>query len=94
MANWAQTQRYEAYLNTNWGLEQAQLLTGLNNDMIEAFVGRYSRGKRKGQLRGAITWTKVVRGGWSLSGGRGHVKLPGRISEVHLIDAWTKTTLY
>jgi len=94
MANWANTQRFQAYLNTKWGLEQAQLLTGLNNEMIEAFVGRYSRGKRKGQLRGAIEWTKVVRGGWSVSGGFGHVKLPGRISDVHLIDPWKGTILY
>ena len=93
--NYAQTQRNQAYLNTRFGLELAHARLGLNNDIIEAFVGRYSRGKRKGQLRGAIAWEKVVRGGWSSKGyGYGGVKYPGTISNVRLSDAWTGEVIY
>lgn len=90
--NYAATEHRIAYLNTTFGRELAQLWLGLDNDMIEAIVGRYSRGKRKGQLRGAIAWSKVTRGGWTWQNG-GHVKLPGTISDVRIVDAWTMETI-
>lgn len=93
--NYAQVRRNRSYLNTRFGLELAQLWLGLDSNMIEAIVGRYVRGKRKGQLRGVIAWDKVVRGGWSSSTyGTGGVKYPGTVSNVGLCDAWTGEVLY
>lgn len=88
--NYATTQNFSAFLNSSFGLQMAQAYLGLTVDMLEAFVGRYSRGKRKGQLRGAIAWKRVTRGGWSHEGfGGGHVKRPGGPYDFKLIDAWT-----
>jgi hypothetical protein len=57
-----------------------QLYFGLTNDMIEALLGRYKRGPRKGKLKGTVYWTRCVHGGWVT--GRG---LCGRgVTEVEL----------
>lgn len=53
-----------AYLNTDRGLAIACKAFSKTEAEIEAIVGRYSRGKRKGLLRGAIQWRKILRGGW------------------------------
>jgi len=91
--NYAASVTNTAYLNQRFGLEVAHLFLGLDNDILESIVGRYSRGKRKGQLRGAIRWTKVVRGGWKHTNRGGRVAYPGEISDVQLIDAFTGKTL-
>jgi len=92
--NYAEFSRNEAYLNQRFGLEMAHLLLGLNNEIIEAIAGRYSRGKRKGQLRGAITWERCIKGGWYRTGYEGcHVEYPGKIRNVAIIDAFTKERL-
>jgi hypothetical protein len=93
--NYAVIETKESYLNSTFGRELAQLWLGLDNEMIESIVGRYSKGKRKGQLRGAIQWKKVIRGGWKHDAcGGGHVELPGRVSDIRIIDAWTKETIF
>ena len=94
MANYAQMQNFSAYLNTRFGISFAQSHLGLSTEIIEALVGRYSRGKRKGQLRGMVCWEKVVRGGWAISRwGRGVVRLPG-IRAVWIADAFTGEKIY
>jgi len=53
-----------AYLNTDRGLAIACKAFDKTPEEIEAIVGRYSRGKRKGLLRGSIQWRRILRGGW------------------------------
>jgi hypothetical protein len=53
-----------AYLNTDQGLAIACKAFSKTEAEIEAIVGRYSRGKRVGQLRGSIVWSTILRGGW------------------------------
>lgn len=71
---YARTEHHEAYLNTPFGRSFVQSQLGFSNDIIEAIVGRYSKGKRKGQLRGTVTWKKTVEGGWVRGQG---VRYPG-----------------
>lgn len=74
-----------SYLSSPFGLELACKKFDTTPEEIEKLVGRYSRGKRKGELRGAITWYKVVKGGWVKTGpydfeqmrGQGFVAKPG-----------------
>jgi hypothetical protein len=91
--NYAASVTNVAYLNQRFGLELAHLFLGMDNAIIEGIVGRYSRGKRKGQLRGAIRWTKVVRGGWQRTQYGGRVAYPGEISNVEIVDAFTQRTI-
>lgn len=62
----------KAFLNTEFGLELACRKLGKTPEQIEAVVGRYTRGKRKGQLRGILTWAKVEQGGWVREGAYDH----------------------
>ena len=80
-----------AGLNTDFGRGLAQLWFGLDNAMIEALVGRYARGKRKGQLRGAVRWQKAIRGGWQYQKG---VVLPGTVKDKAIVDAFTGAVIH
>ena len=51
-------------LDTDFGFNYLQMLTGFTFDEIVKFVGIKSRGKNKGKLRGILYWKKCVRGGW------------------------------
>ena len=93
MTTYARIENRQAYLNTHFGQSLAALWLGLNLDMLEAIVGRYSKGKRKGQLRGQICWKKVVSGGWHRDDWNGHVEYPGTIMDIHLADAFTGRSL-
>jgi hypothetical protein len=75
--NYCQTEFRSASLATALGRELAQAWFGFDNDILAALVGRYSRGKNKGKLRGEVTWKRCVRGGWNGQG----VTLPGAIFE-------------
>lgn len=92
----AHYQTNKAYLSQSFGRSLVQLWFGFDNDILEAIVGRYSRGKRKNQFRGAITWTKCIRGGWSggAPGEGGFIMYPGQIFDVAIIDAFTGETIY
>ena len=59
---------HQAYLSTEFGLELAMKKTGMNEEQLEALVGRYKKGVRKGKLKGMIHWYKVTRGGWFKTG--------------------------
>lgn len=63
--NYARFETRSAYLaDGQFAAGMLQFFLGLNNDIIEGLVGRYVRGKHKGQLRGILYWTKCVHGGW------------------------------
>src|SRR5210317_525883 len=51
-------------LDTDFGFNYLQMLTGFTFDEIVKFVGIKSRSKNKGKLRGILYWKKCVRGGW------------------------------
>ena len=54
----------QAFLNSDFGLQLAMKKFEKTEAEIEEIVGRYVRGKRKGELRGILKWQKVERGGW------------------------------
>lgn len=57
-----------AYLSTDFGKQYAMRVFELTEEQLEKIVGRNTKGKRVGQLRGTITWKVVVRGGWHRTG--------------------------
>ena len=66
MTNYAQIDNRDAYLSTDFGEEIARKWFG--DESVDA-LPRYVRGPRKGKIKGAVTWTKVLRGGWVRGGG-------------------------
>jgi hypothetical protein len=83
--NYARHEFRTIYLYTEYGRHLAQSLFGLNNDMLEAFVGRYSRGKHVGALRGFIQAKIIVHGGWI----RGRGVTPRGIESARLQNGWS-----
>lgn len=78
-----------AYLSGDFGRDYATKMFGMNEDDLAAIVGRYVRGKRKGALKGSITWKRCESGGWYRSGNGPHggcVKRPGERWEFRLYD--------
>lgn len=57
-----------AWLSTEFGQELAMKVFKLTLEELEALVGRYKRGERKGLLKGKIDWYKVTHGGWYKTG--------------------------
>ena len=56
------------WLSSDWGCAYAMKVFDITLEELEAKVGRYVRGKRKGQLRGLMTWMKTTKGGWVKTG--------------------------
>lgn len=63
-----QTETKEAYLSGDFGKSYAMKVFNLTEEELTELVGVISRGKRKGLLRGKISWEKVTRGGWVKTG--------------------------
>jgi len=89
--NYAQTSEVFVPLRANIGRNLAGLYLGLDADILEGIVGRYSRGKYKGQLRGAIQYTKVIHGGWMRNVG---IVARGIFGAAQIVDAFTRKTIY
>jgi hypothetical protein len=102
MANRDTVNRYQcqnayAYLNTDFGLNLACKKFNLTPDQLKELVGVYSKGKRKGQLKGQIVWLKVIKGGWVKTGAYDHdtmtpsgfVVKPGVCFAFQIIDPWS-----
>ena len=53
-----------ARLDTDFGFNYLQMLSGLTYSEIIKLVGIKTRGKNKGKLYGTMYWKKCVRGGW------------------------------
>lgn len=77
----------QAYLNTDFGLELAVRRLGKTKEEIETLVGRYVKGKRKGELRGVLEWIKVTEGGWVKTGPYDWESMQGRGFVVTAIGA-------
>lgn len=72
MTNYASYESKFAYLSSDFGRDYACKVFNLTPAELEAKVGRLSRGKRKGQLRGHIVWAKTTKGGWIKTGSYDH----------------------
>lgn len=70
--NYAESQGRSADLSTDFGLQLACKKFGFTPEEIAEKMGRYVRGKRKGLLKGSISWYKVTRGGWVKTGPYDH----------------------
>jgi hypothetical protein len=66
MTNYAVIETRSAFLSTDFGEELARKWFG--DESVDS-LPCYTRGPRKGKIKGAITWTKVLRGGWIRGGG-------------------------
>jgi hypothetical protein len=71
MTNYAQIEQRTAFLHTEFGEELARRWFG--DESVNA-LPRYKRGKHKGKIKGAVTWSKVLRGGWVRDGLYGYVE--------------------
>lgn len=65
MTNYARIENRSAYLSSEFGEDYARRLFG--DEIIDA-LPRYVRGKRKGKIKGRVTWRKCVKGGWVKTG--------------------------
>jgi hypothetical protein len=79
-----------AYLNSEFGIDLAQKKLGLSEQEIVEIVGRYSRGKRKGQIRGRLAWFKVDAGGWI----NGLGVVPPCSWGYHLVDTYADNIIF
>lgn len=75
----ARIERKSAPLNSDFGREFLTRRFGERDAaLIYSLLPAYSRGPRKGLLKGFIHWDKVVEGGWCHDrDGKGHVERPG-----------------
>lgn len=90
MTTRAHFERKQASLSGEFGQGYAQRHFNLTLDQLEQMVGRYTRGARKGQLRGLLVWHVVTRGGWvSELGGGGFVTTPGLRYGHAIIDGFS-----
>lgn len=71
MTNYAQIDFRTAYLSTEFGEEIARKWFG--NESVDS-LPRYTRGPRKGKIKGVVSWSKVLRGGWVRSEYGGYVE--------------------
>jgi hypothetical protein len=51
-------------LSTDFGLQLAMKKLGMTEEQLAEKLGRYSRGKRKGKIKGSLQWLKVEKAGW------------------------------
>lgn len=65
MANYAHIESRTAYLSTDFGEEIARKWFG--HETVDS-LPRYASGPRKGKIKGAVTWSKVLHGGWIRAG--------------------------
>jgi len=85
------------YLSDLFIANLAMIKFNLTLEQLEKIVGRNTKGVRKGQLKGKLTWKKVVKGGWVKTGpydedrmrAHGYVAVPGKTFDYQLVDSWT-----
>ena len=82
--------RHEAMLSEDFGRTYAMRIFDMSEEELERIVGRYSRGKRVGKLRGSIAWWSVKSGGWL----RGAGVVAPKTTAGHMIVDYHGETLY
>lgn len=68
---------HSAWLNTEFGLNLACKKLGMTPEQVEALVGRATKGKRVGELRGQLVWYAVTSPGWVKMGRYDHEAMQG-----------------
>jgi len=92
---------HQAYLSSDFGRDLAMRRLNLTLEELEKLVGRYSKGQHKGQLKGRLTWCKVVKGGWYKTGhyddeamqASGFVTFANQTFRYCISDTWTGAIL-
>jgi hypothetical protein len=69
MTNYAQITHRTAALAEGFGLTLATRKLDCTEEDLAELVGRYSRGPKKGALKGFLHWDKVEKGGWDCGAG-------------------------
>lgn len=62
--NYGSIEKKFLYLSNEFAVELAIKWFKKTEDELEEIFGRYTKGKRKGLLRGALTWKKCSKAGW------------------------------
>lgn len=89
MTQYARVEDKAADLSSDFGRDYAMKTFALSLEDLEKLVGRYTRGARKGQLRGRLVWGVVTAGGWvKRFGGGGFVVRPGLRYGHAIVDSW------
>lgn len=90
MVQRAEMEYKTAFLNSDFGFEYTVRIFG--EDIVNR-MPKYIRGANKGQIKGAIGWLTVSKGGWRRDGDRGRVVYPGQ-SAFALLDVskWNDTS--
>ena len=65
MTHLSRSKTGQAYISGEFGESMARRYFG--DEIVDA-MPRYVRGNRKGQFKGQLVWTKVIRGGWVRTG--------------------------
>lgn len=97
MTTYARIETNTAYISTDFGRDYACRVFGLSLPELERIVGRYTKGKRKGELKGLLRWQKVAKGGWvrgHFGGGDGFVVKPNTRYDFEIVDSWTEKVLW
>jgi hypothetical protein len=91
----AQITSNQSYLSDDFGLQLAIKKLGMTEEQLAEKLGRYSRGKRKGKIKGCLVWEKTTCGGWVSTGyGSGFVcRFSGITFNYHVIDSWSGDVL-
>jgi hypothetical protein len=84
-----------AYLSDDFGLQLAMRKLELTEEQLAEKLGRYSRGKRKGKIKGQLVWEKTLCGGWVSNGYKdGFVcRFRDVTFNYHVVDSWTQEIL-
>lgn len=90
---YARTETKSAFMSGDFAVSYATRLFGAET---VANLPRISRGKRKGLVKGMLSWTKCIVGGWQRSGAfGGGVVYPGFVSaEIEVDGKVVMTTSY
>lgn len=100
MTTYAQIETKVAALNSDFARSFVEKRYGsAATDLIYSLLPTFSRGPRKGKVKGYIRWDKVVRGGWVRGssydnfGAKGYVARPGRAINVAIVkeDSYAMT---
>jgi hypothetical protein len=83
MVQYARIDIKTAYMSGDFAVSYATRLFGAE---AVAALPLISRGKRKGQIKGILTWQKASVGGWHRNGDASGVVLPGFVSATVSVD--------
>ena len=75
----------KSYLSTEFGENLARKYF---DDEVINDLPKYVKGKRKGKIKGSITWSKCLSGGWVKQGGHMEGYVERRKNKITKIEIW------